>query len=77
MPVSALDQHEVGAAARTRLIMFTWTPDWAPTPTLPRMPTFTLGLIRTRTLTRTRWEPDCEEQDDVPFFLHSDGVRRR
>ena len=48
-----------------------------PPPTLPRMPTFTLGLTRNRTLTRTRWEPDCEEQDDVPSFLHSDGVRRR
>ena len=41
------------------------------------MPTLTLGLTWTRTLTRTRWEPDCEEQDDVPSFLHSDGVRRR
>ena len=23
------------------------------------------------------WEPDCEELEDVPSFLHSDGVRRR
>jgi len=53
-------------------------------PRIPRGPS--LRRVSSRTAMRRScsapvlapvWEPDCEELEDVPSFLHSDGVRRR